>query len=117
MGRTPLILAVLFLLGFLGLGFWANERVADMPPVIQAVIENNPQRLEQAIQDGHDINARGPFGMTALVVAVKQGKPELVRLLVEHHADTDVRVGKLTLIEFAEQQKRVEIAEYLRSLQ
>jgi|GEM_PF-6443146 len=114
MSRTTLILAVLFLLGFLGLGFWASDQVAGMPPVIQAVIENDTEKLKLAIQQGHDVNARGPLGVTALVVAIKQGKLELVKQLVAQDADVNIHVGDMTLVEYAKKQKQAEIAEFLK---
>ncbi|HID83376.1 MAG TPA: ankyrin repeat domain-containing protein [Chromatiales bacterium] len=117
MRKTFLAIAILFFLGFLGLGFWADDQVADMSPVIQSVLENNEEKLRQAIKQGHDINAKGPLGMTALVIAVKKGNLEMVRLLVSHQADINAPVGKMSLIEFAEQQKAQEIAAYLREIQ
>lgn len=114
MSRTFLILATLFFLGFLGLGFWANDQVANIPPVIQAVIETDEEKLKLAIRQGHDVNARGPLGMTALVVAIKQGKLDIVKLLIAHNADINVHVGDMTLVEFADRQKQADIAEYLK---
>lgn len=113
MRKTFLIIATLFFLGFLGLGFWANDQVADMPPIIQAVIENNKEKLMLAIDQGHDVNAKGPLGMTALVVAVKKGNLELVKLLVKHNADTSLQIGKMNLIDFANKYKQAEIAVFL----
>jgi len=114
MRKTFLALATLFFLGFLGLGFWANDQVADMPPIIQSVIENNEEKLKLAIKQGHDVNEKGPLGMTALVIAIKKGNLELVKLLVEHNADTHIHVGKMNLIEFADKHKQAEIAAFLR---
>ena len=116
MRKAPLILAALFLLGFLGLGFWANDKVESMPAVIQAVVEDDEEKLKLAISQGHDVNAGGPLGMTALIVAVKKGKLELVKLLVEHNADTNIQVGKMSLIEFANKHKQTEIAGYLLAI-
>lgn len=116
MNKTFLVLAILFFLGFLGLGFWANDKVDSMPPVLQAVIENDKEKLKRVIKQGGDVNAKGPLGMTALVVAVKKGKLELVKLLVEHNADTNIHVSKMSLIEFAAKHKQAEIGAFLREI-
>jgi ankyrin repeat protein len=114
MRKGILIVAALFFLGILGVGFWANQKVKDMPPVLQAVFEKDQAKLRAVIEQGNDVNAPGPMGLTALVFAVKQGDLETVKLLVENGAHVDTRIGEHSLIELAEKDNQTAIAEYLR---
>jgi len=116
MSRSILILLSLFFAGFLALGFWGKDKVGNIPPVIQAVMENDPIKIKQMIDSGADVNVVGPFGITAMLVAIKQGNLETVKLLLENGVDPSGKIAGKTLVEVAEHEKQTELVEFFNSL-
>ncbi|MEW6347869.1 MAG: ankyrin repeat domain-containing protein [Thermodesulfobacteriota bacterium] len=61
------------------------------PALVAAAMNNDLTRVRKLLQDGHDVNAKGPEGVTALHAAARAGSAELVRVLLEHSADVNAR--------------------------
>ena len=117
MSRSVLILISLFFAGFLALGFWSKGQVGKIPPIIQTVMENDPAKIQQAIENGADVNVVGPFGITAMLVAIKQGNLETVKLLLDNGVDPQGKIGGMSLVEVAEKEKQEALAEFFRGLE
>jgi ankyrin repeat protein len=61
-------------------------------PLMRAGFENRTSVVKLLLQhDRVDINRRGENGLTALHLAATQGHVEIVRLLVEHGADPNIK--------------------------
>jgi hypothetical protein len=77
---------------------------------------NHVCRGKVAINEGDDLNERGADGNTALHVAAREGREQIVRLLVEHGADAEViDVNGKTPAEVAAAAGNDVIAKYLMS--
>ena len=48
--------------------------------------------------------------------AIEIGHHELVKLLIEHKADLMVEFGERTAVEFAQDHRKTEIAEYIKGM-
>jgi uncharacterized protein len=70
--------------------------------LIDAAAAGDTKTMKTLLGSGADINGRGRYGMTALIVAVGCGQREAVRVLLEHKADTRVKdtLG-LTYLDYA----------------
>jgi len=56
-----------------------------------AAIQNRPQDLRTALEDGGDPNARNPADEPALMVAAHNGNVDCVRLLLKFGADPNIK--------------------------
>ena len=82
-----------------------------------AVFGGDTDVLALAITKGGKLNARAPNGQTALMLAVKNGKLELVRQLIDADADMDIAdFDGVTAIKLARKLGHEDIASYLRSV-
>ena len=71
--------------------------------IIQALIEN-----------GYDINEKGAFGWTPIMIAAANGHTEIVKYLLEHGADPDIaNLHKRTPLTFAARYGNIQIADLL----
>ena len=116
MSRPALIVIALFFAGFLAMGFWAKDQAGSLPPIIQAVMEKDQAKIKQAIDGGADVNVIGPFGVTAMLVAIKQGNLETVKLLLDNGADPNGKIAGMSLLEVAENEKQVELVKFFQEI-
>lgn len=116
MHKSYLIISGVFLLGFLWLGFWAKGNVEQMPLVISAAINEDLAALEQAIEDGEDVNAVGPMGVTAMVFAIRKKNLPMVQFLVESGYDLDRPIGRKDALLIAQETGDAAILRYLESV-
>ena len=83
-------------------------------PIHDAVMEDSPEYLRQAIEAGDDLNQIGPGGQTPLMHAVLAGKEAAVRFLLQAGADTSIgEKDGYTPLHGAGFQGRAEIARML----
>src|SRR6266699_2941707 len=75
----PLALAV-FLMG-----------AAARPPLVEAARNGDKDGLRALVQRGTNVNARAARGQTALMWAVAQKHPDVVKALLAHGADVHAR--------------------------
>lgn len=68
-----------------------NQRNA----LLTAAHQGDGLLVEVAIEEGADINAKGPEGNAAIHIAVIQGYAEIVRLLLDLHADINIKTTPL----------------------
>lgn len=61
--------------------------------LLQAASEGNLNGVTEALKKGADVNARGPFGDTALNQAAEYGHTEVVKRLLEAGADIHNKGG------------------------
>jgi ankyrin repeat protein len=72
-------------------------------PVLKiAAYLGNYEAVEQLLSHGAEINDRDDQGDTALVAACDSGSTRVVKLLLDHHADTDIQshFKALTIAEY-----------------
>lgn len=55
-----------------------------------AAITGNHADIASLLAEGAEINQRDQYGQTALMLAARHGRAEVVRLLLEYDADLDV---------------------------
>lgn len=105
-GQTPLMYAALSdreaIFEYL-LKKGANPHATDNSgQTVLMMAVGNKKIVESLIKRGVDINARDEEGRTALRSAILAGKPEIVKLLLEHGADaTIVTKDGATLLDLA----------------
>ncbi|KAL8686389.1 MAG: hypothetical protein Q9224_005461, partial [Gallowayella concinna] len=63
-----------------------NQRDA----LINAVKQGDDLLLELAIEEGANVNAKGADGKAPLHLAALQGNPDIVQLLIDHHANPNI---------------------------
>lgn len=73
------------------------------------------ERVAQLLDAGTPVDAAGPYGMTALMLAVQQGEEAVVRLLVARGADVNAadRLVGATALQAALEYRRPHLAIYL----
>jgi Zn-dependent protease with chaperone function len=69
---------------------YEDEELLDYPPVIQAVMDEDKERLEQLVAEGAAIDEKDTEGYTALQYAVMWSDVEAVGWLIENGADVNI---------------------------
>ncbi|KAL8923308.1 MAG: hypothetical protein Q9208_004708 [Pyrenodesmia sp. 3 TL-2023] len=64
-----------------------NQRNA----LLQAARQGDSLLIEVAVEEGADVNAKGPEGKAAMHEAAIQGHPDIVQLLIDLRADINIR--------------------------
>ncbi|MBT2638299.1 ankyrin repeat domain-containing protein [Bacillus sp. ISL-39] len=64
-----------------------NDEAIEVPPLIEAVINGNPKKVESLIENGEDIHQIDYNGYTSLDWAVMDDNVEMVQLLLDLKAD------------------------------
>jgi ankyrin repeat protein len=63
----------------------------DRAQIVQAAFSHNLPALELMLNLGFDVNTRGGEGLTPVAHAALRGDVEVVRMLIEHRADLEIR--------------------------
>lgn len=93
-GDTALLMAVLkpsLEASKLLLDHGADPNPPGWAPLHYSMLSDSKEIAKLLIAKGANVDARAPNSQTALMLAVKQGKIELVTLLVEANADKDLK--------------------------
>ena len=87
----------------LGMGADANANRRKTTPLMAAARLNAGEAARALIEGGADINQHGSFGRTAMHNAVVYESPQVVQVLLDHHADIHAKDSHdVTPIELAE---------------
>jgi len=60
-------------------------------PLMQEVLNDDPQRVRELVAQGDDLNATNRYGWTALMHAARLGNADVVSLLLEQGAQIDAQ--------------------------
>ena len=83
--------------------------------VFDAVAEDDPVKLRQALAEGAAVDARDARGRTPLLLAVELGRMEMAKELLEHDANPAVTdAAGLTPLDLARQLRRADIVDLLQ---
>ncbi|MFH0821783.1 MAG: ankyrin repeat domain-containing protein [Pseudomonadota bacterium] len=84
-------------------------------PLMIAARAGDMEEVLRLLNEGAEVNATSPSGYTALHYAASKGHADLVRLLLRHGADPDLREAgaELTILMSAAKQGRVEVVKAL----
>jgi ankyrin repeat domain-containing protein 17 len=92
----------------------AMTRIKYLTPLMRASAVGLAPSVEEFINEGMDINARGPRDSTALMFAAAGGYLDIVKLLVEEGADTEAKEdGGWTALRHAEEDGYEDVVAYL----
>lgn len=84
-------------------------------PLFDAVAEDDPVKLRQALAEGAAVDARDARGRTPLLLAVELGRMEMAKELLEHDANPAVTdAAGLTPLDLARQLRRADIVDLLQ---
>jgi len=87
-----------------------------LSPLMRAVAIGNVEIVQSLLEEGADVNERGPRESTALMYAAGGGHTEIVKMLVESGADVDaVEDSGCTALHHAEDDGMTEIIGILKS--
>jgi ankyrin repeat protein len=67
-----------------------------------AAMVGDTAEVQRFLKEGVDVNAKDDHGKTALILAVKRGHTEAVKLLIENHADVNVKTSGETALDIAQ---------------
>jgi len=59
--------------------------------LLAAVRKGDASRVKVLLEQGADVNAKSPYGATALFFAADRGNMEIIRILIDHGADVKVK--------------------------
>ena len=83
---------------------------------IELCKSGNAVKVEEAISNGANVNAKSNSGMTALIWAAYSGHTEVVKVLLQHGVDVNAKDSKgWTALQWACNQGKSEIIKLLRS--
>jgi Zn-dependent protease with chaperone function len=68
---------------------YEDEELINYPPVIQAVMDEDKEKLEQLVAEGADIDEKDTEGYTALQYAVSWGDIETAKWLIENGSNVN----------------------------
>lgn len=73
------------------LNLLATLTQADRAQIVEAASSHNLPALKLMLKLGFDVNTRGGEGLTPVAQAALRGYVEVVRVLIDHHADLEIR--------------------------
>lgn len=95
----------------------ADLNSSGWTPLHYTVFADSREITALLIAKGANLDTRAPNGQTALMLAVKFGKTDLVRQLIDAEADVDLADYEgVSPLQLARKLGHVEIADYLNSL-
>ena len=80
-----------------------------------AAMVGDTAQVQRFLKEGADVNAKDDQGKTALILAVERGHLEVVKLLLENHADVNVTASGETALDIAKREGSNEMYTVLRS--
>ena len=86
-----------------------------LPELVYWASLGDIDQIEQALQEGLDVNSADEEGYSALHAAAENGYLDVVKLLVEKGADVQHKT-QYTALELAEMAGNDDVAAYLKSL-
>src|SRR5436305_6128578 len=69
----------------------ADPKAALNEELLQAARGGDAKAVAAALAKGADVNAKSPYGATALSFAADKGHTEVARVLVQHKADVNAK--------------------------
>lgn len=66
-------------------------RFHDMTPVMAAAEGGASSTLEALLAAGADVNARSSEGLSSLMIAARDDRPDIARILITHGAEAELR--------------------------
>lgn len=92
---------------------WADDPTPNKR-LLTAAADGNTAEVNDALMGGANINTTDKWGRTPLMLAAAWGRPEVIRILIEHEPDVNLRdVHGNTALLFAAQRKGSEPAGWL----
>ncbi len=86
-----------------------------MTPLMHAAAMGNIEFVKELLEEGADVDTRGPRGSTALMFAAGSGHVEIVKLLIESGANVSLEeAGGWTALRHALEDGEHQVAEYLQ---
>jgi hypothetical protein len=64
-----------------------RSKGAQWSRIIRAILDGTVRQVSAAVDEDTNLEQRGPWNQTALILAAKQNQPELVTMLVNHGAN------------------------------
>jgi ankyrin repeat protein len=99
-----------------------HRRIADLlisrgakTNLAVAAMVGDTAEVQRFLKEGSDVNAKDDKGNTALILAVERGHLEVVKLLLENHADVNVKASGETALDIAQRNRFNEMYTVLRS--
>lgn len=92
-----------------------NEDDSIKTPIIDALLENDNDLALQLIHYGSDVNEVDDDGQTPLMIAANSGNIQVVKKLLEHHANVDIQdtTYEYTALMYAVQNNETEVIKLL----
>ena len=95
--------------------FPENDDELHLPELVYWASLGDIEQVEQALQEGLDVNSADEEGYSALHAAAENDHLEVVKLLISKGADINHR-STYTALELAEMAENQEIVSYLKGL-
>lgn len=94
----------------------AVDEPSDIPPIVQAAINGDKQKVEKLVKAGKDVDEEDYTGYTAMDWAIKAGNVEMVKTLLKSGADPNNQTSySMTPLMTAAEKGRPEIIKVLHS--
>jgi ankyrin repeat protein len=117
--RTSLILLTVFLIGtpqLLVARTPSGSKEKLNADLLDAAASGQTGKVLDLISTGADVNAKGKWGETALMLASEHGRTEAVKALIEAKADVNAKDKEgHTALMFAAEHSHIEIVDLLKS--
>lgn len=81
---------------------------------VKLCMSGDIKKVEEAIMNGANINARDCVGWTALMMAAYKGYINIAEVLIKHGADVNIRTNTWTALSWATRYGHTETADLLR---
>lgn len=81
---------------------------------VKLCMSGDIKKVEEAIMNGANINARDCVGWTALMMAAYKGYINIAKVLIKHGADVNIRTNTWTALSWATRYGHTETADLLR---
>jgi ankyrin repeat protein len=84
---------IVLLIGVLVIVYYSYSKAMTQRLFVEAAYEGNINHLEKYLKLGADINGLALDGWTALTIAAREGKPNVVKWLLNNGADINLSEG------------------------
>lgn len=94
--HSPKYIPIVFVTFFIALSFFIMgcEKIPEGgldKALLEAARTNKTEKVKHLLKKGANVNARGKYGRTALMLAADEGHVSVVRLLLENGADVNAK--------------------------